>query len=83
MHQNYPNPFNPTTTICYSIPAEGKVKLILYDILGTTVETLVDKIQPLGSYCEIIDGSTLASGIYIIRLSFNDQFSVKKIVIIK
>jgi photosystem II stability/assembly factor-like uncharacterized protein len=83
LHQNYPNPFNPTTTICYSIPAEGKVKLILYDILGTTVETLVDKIQPLGSYCEIIDGSTLASGIYIIRLSFNDQFSVKKIVIIK
>ncbi|MEJ2104202.1 MAG: T9SS type A sorting domain-containing protein, partial [Ignavibacteriaceae bacterium] len=83
LYQNYPNPFNPTTTICYAIPAEGKVKLILYDILGTTVETLVDKIQPLGSYCEIIDGSTLASGIYIIRLSFNDQFSVKKIVLTK
>jgi photosystem II stability/assembly factor-like uncharacterized protein len=83
LFQNYPNPFNPTTKICYVIPAEGKVKLIIYDILGTTVETLVDKIQIPGSYCEIIDGRELASGIYFIRLSFNDQSTVKKMVLIK
>jgi photosystem II stability/assembly factor-like uncharacterized protein len=83
LYQNYPNPFNPSTKICYTIPNEGKVKLIIYDILGTTVITLVDKIQILGSYCEIIDGSKFASGIYFIRLSFNDQSTIKKMILIK
>jgi photosystem II stability/assembly factor-like uncharacterized protein len=83
LYQNYPNPFNPTTKICYAIPAEGKVKLILYDILGKIVETLVDKIQITGSYCEIIDGGKFASGIYFLRLSFNNQSTVKKMILIK
>jgi photosystem II stability/assembly factor-like uncharacterized protein len=83
LYQNYPNPFNPTTTICYAIPAEGKVRLIIYDILGKTVETLVDKIQPPGSYCKIIDGGKFASGIYFIRLSFNGRAEVKKMILIK
>jgi photosystem II stability/assembly factor-like uncharacterized protein len=83
LYQNYPNPFNPTTKIRYSIPAEGKVKLIIYDMLGMIVKTLVDKIQTSGSYFEIFDGSKFASGIYFMSLSFNDQSTVKKMILIK
>lgn len=83
LEQNFPNPFNPITKICYQIPTEGRVKLIVYDILGMTIETLVDEIQVPASYCEEFNGSKYASGIYFFSLIFNGQSYVKKMMLIK
>ena len=84
LYQNYPNPFNPTTKIKYSIPSNVKsetsnVKLIIYDILGREVETLVnEKLQP-GTYevewSATGGGSNYASGVYFYKLTASDPES--------
>jgi hypothetical protein len=68
LYQNYPNPFNPSTTIKYDLPKQSRVKVVVYDILGREVETLVDEIQKAGSYQAIWDASRFASGVYFYRL---------------
>lgn len=83
LFQNYPNPFNPATKICYVIPTEGKVELVIYDINGMTIETLVNEIQNPGSYCEFFNNNNYASGIYFYSLDFNGQSSVKKMILLK
>ena len=86
--QNYPNPFNPTTTITYSIPAVGKehtssVRLIVYDILGREVATLVNERQQPGNYSVQFNASELTSGLYIYRLSVSGFVSTKKMILLK
>jgi hypothetical protein len=68
---NYPNPFNPTTEIKYSLPKAGKVSLVIYDILGREVTTLVNQIQEPGYYSTTFNGSNYASGVYIARIIVN------------
>ncbi len=76
LSQNYPNPFNPSTTISYQLSANSYVTLIVYDILGNLVETLIDKEQVAGKYSVRFPGmggqksrdSQIASGIYFYRL---------------
>ena len=48
--QNYPNPFNPTTTITYNLDQPGMVNLVIYDLLGRKVDTLVDEMKSPGYY---------------------------------
>lgn len=92
LEQNYPNPFNPTTTIEYSIPiAEGvesfsiptNVQLVVYDILGTEVATLVNNLQAPGNYRIEFNGSDLSSGIYFYKLSYNGRTITKKLTLLK
>jgi len=66
--QNYPNPFNPTTKISFSIPNSTHVKLIVYDLLGREIQTLVDEIKTAGAYFVPFDAANLASGIYFYKL---------------
>lgn len=94
LYQNYSNPFNPSTKIRFDIPPNGKwqttdVKLIVYDILGREVATLVNEQLKPGTYEVEWDGSNFTSGIYFYRLvtdsygetkSFTD---VKKMVLVK
>jgi hypothetical protein len=68
LEQNYPNPWNPTTTIRYRVGKTGLVSLKLYDALGREVMTLVNETQPPGQYLVDLDGSGLASGVYLYRL---------------
>ncbi len=68
LEQNYPNPFNPTTTIRYSLPADAKVTLEVFDILGRKVKTLVDEEQKVGRYDVVFESRGLASGAYFYRL---------------
>lgn len=56
LQQNFPNPFNPSTTIKYSIPAPGKVSLIVYNIFGQHVRTLVNDQKDIGNYDVTWDG---------------------------
>jgi hypothetical protein len=72
----YPNPFNPTTTIKYTLPIESKVEIIIYDIMGREVRTLVNGYNGIG-YKEVMwdgknnDGQQVSSGIYVCRLKGN------------
>lgn len=68
--QNYPNPFNPTTTISYQLDQPGMVNLIIYDILGRKVNTLVNEIKSPGSYSVTWNPKGLASGVYFYRVQF-------------
>jgi Peptidase family C25/Secretion system C-terminal sorting domain len=86
--QNYPNPFNPATTIRYSIPNIANdinqwITLIVYDILGSKIATLVDKTQTPGNYEITFDASNLPSGIYIYSLSANNFMQTKKMILLK
>jgi hypothetical protein len=74
MSQNYPNPFNPSTTIRFGLPTAGNVSLIVYDVLGREVTTLVR--GPLGSgyHTSTWNASSVASGVYFARLTVTNEF---------
>ncbi|MBL8016320.1 MAG: T9SS type A sorting domain-containing protein, partial [Ignavibacteria bacterium] len=81
--QNYPNPFNPVTNIRYSVPRQSLVKLVVYDILGREVKTLVNEMRTAGTYEAVFDASQFASGVYFYRMESGDFTDVKKLVILK
>ena len=88
LEQNYPNPFNPTTVIRYSIPLNDNhdseiVSLIIYDILGNKVATLVNKRQEAGNYKVQFDASNLASGIYLYKLQMGKLKHSKKMILLR
>ncbi|UCH66867.1 MAG: T9SS type A sorting domain-containing protein [Ignavibacterium sp.] len=96
LHQNFPNPFNPSTKINYTIPALSAqrsvaVKLIVYDVLGNKVATLINEAKSPGIYDiefsrELIlqsGGGKLSSGIYFYQLSAGEFIETKKMVIIR
>jgi hypothetical protein len=65
----YPNPFNSATRISYSVAAGGRVQLVVFDLLGRRVGTLVDRTLAPGNYSLNWDTGNLASGIYFCRMS--------------
>ena len=88
--QNYPNPFNPTTNVKFSIIKAEQVKLIVYDIQGREVQTLVNESLKPGTYEAAFDASALNSGVYFYKLvvrhggSSTDNFTeTKKMLLIK
>ncbi len=83
LSQNYPNPFNPSTKIKYEIASNTFVKLVIYDITGKEVKTIVDQNQNAGTYEVIYDASNLSSGIYFYKLTANNFSDVKKMSLVK
>jgi hypothetical protein len=83
LEQNYPNPFNPVTTISYSIPAIQNVKLIVYDILGREISTLVNEEKPAGTYSVTFNANRLSSGVYLYRLEAGIFNKVNKMIYLK
>lgn len=88
LFQNYPNPFNPSTIIKYSIPTNRKgevsnVKLVVYDILGREVATLVNREQSTGNYEVQFNASELTSGIYFYKFQSGDFVESKKMILIR
>ncbi len=81
--QNYPNPFNPTTTIEYSIPESGLVKLKVFNSLGQEVAVLKNGIEEAGIHSASFNASKLSSGIYYYRIEANSFSSVKKMILLK
>jgi hypothetical protein len=67
--QNYPNPFNPTTNITFGVPQNSNVKIMIYDILGHEVTTLVNANYAQGYHMVPFNASKLASGTYIYRMT--------------
>lgn len=83
LKQNYPNPFNPSTTIEYVIPKQSFVKLIIFDMLGREVSTLVREKKEAGTYSVVWNASPFASGVYFYKLQANDFIQTRKILLIK
>ena len=81
--QNYPNPFNPTTTIQYTINQSQNVRLVVYDLLGREVKTLVNEFQEAGNHKIIFNAGNLASGIYFYSITAGPLHQVKKMILLK
>ncbi len=83
LEQNFPNPFNPSTTIKYSVHKEGLVKIILYDVLGREVTSLVNEVKPVGNYEVNFNASNLTSGVYFYRMQAGNFVQAKKMILMK
>lgn len=86
--RNYPNPFNPTTSIDFQLPQVSNVKLVIYNVLGQQVRTLVNERMQPGKYKANWDGlndkgASVASGIYIYRFEAGDFNSIQKMILLK
>jgi uncharacterized protein (DUF362 family) len=79
----YPNPFNPTTTIGYQLSKKAFVKLIIYDLVGRKVATLVNEEKPMGAYSIPWNASNFTSGVYFSKLTIGNFSQVKKMMLIK
>jgi Secretion system C-terminal sorting domain len=69
LSQNYPNPFNPQTKIAYQLEEPSHVTIVLFDVLGKQVATVVDQNQTIGDHEVFFDGSNLPSGMYFYRMT--------------
>lgn len=83
LYQNYPNPFNPATTITYDLPVKSNVKLVVYNILGQEVATLVNGEQEAGRYNVRFDASGLPSGVYFYKIEAGKYVEIKKMILMK
>jgi len=88
LHQNYPNPFNPTTTIRFAVPKEEKIHLVIYDVMGREIMTLVDKIYTSGWYNvqwsgKMNSGEAVSTGIYFAVFRAGDYSKIIKMSFIK
>jgi hypothetical protein len=88
LKQNYPNPFNPTTNIPYTLSRNSRIKIIIYDMLGSEIRTLVDEFKVVGSYQTIWDGKNnngrnVSSGVYFYQMTAENYAQVKKLILQK
>src|SRR6056297_16664 len=85
LNQNYPNPFNPTTNISFTLPERAAVSLKVYDVMGREVATLANNRSFTGgSHTLTFDASSLASGVYIYRLTMDSGMTLsRKMMIVK
>ncbi len=83
LSQNYPNPFNPATEISFTLPVEGEVSLVVYDVLGNKIETLVKQTKPAGTYRITWNGTNYSSGVYYYRMESGNFVQTKKMLLIK
>ena len=88
LKQNYPNPFNPTTNISYQTKSAGQVSLVIYDILGSKVKTLVSQNQAQGYYTVTWNGRNdfgvkVNSGVYLYTLKAGQLLESKKMILMK
>ncbi len=83
LQQNYPNPFNPTTVVSGSLPASGRMKIWVMDLLGREVALLLDAVRPAGTYQVRFDASRLPSGVYICRMEAGGKALSRKMLLLK
>jgi flagellar hook assembly protein FlgD len=88
LEQNTPNPFNPATQIHYTVGHESPVTLVIYDVQGRLVRTLVRATQPGGRYHAVWDGRNergthVPSGIYVYRLTTGSVKHMRKLVLVR
>ncbi len=86
LFQNYQNPFNPETKIKFNIPngfGSNRAAIVIYDLLGREVKTLLNEVVASGYHEVTFDGSEFTSGVYFYRLTAGDFSETKKMVLVK
>lgn len=88
LSQNAPNPFNPETIISYSLPQSEQVKLVIYNVLGQEIRTLVSAFQPAGRYRVVWNsrddfGRSVSSGVYFYQITAGEFLDTRKMLILK
>ena len=83
LSQNYPNPFNPSTNIQFTLPQTMDVRLEVYDVTGQRVATLVNERREAGVHTVVFDGTGLASGVYVYRITAGSFVQTRKLTFIK
>lgn len=88
LEQSYPNPFNPTVSIKYALPQNAEVRLVIYNIFGRVVRTLLDEAKEAGYYTVTWDGRDdaglqVASGIYFYRITAGHFAETKRMILLK
>ncbi len=83
LFQNYPNPFNSTTSIKYQVQKEGRIRIVLYNILGEVLRTLSDEYKTIGTHSLTFNSNGLPSGVYLYTLETGSELLVKKLIILK
>jgi hypothetical protein len=88
LEQNFPNPFNPSTTVSYSVPKSGQVNVMVYDLLGNLVKTLVNDVQEPGQYkvtwnATNEQGQVVTTGNYILKMVAGDFTQTRKMTLLK
>ena len=84
LNQNYPNPFNPSTVISSQFPVPSYVYLVIYNLLGEKVRTLVKGRQDAGTYAVTFNAAGLASGVYVYQLKTSDGIvQTKKMILLR
>ena len=88
MMSAYPNPFNPVTSIGFEIPEESMVKVVIYDLRGQEVATLMDGMSVAGRHSINWDATEMASGIYFVnfiasRSGMSSVSKIQKLMLVK
>lgn len=83
LRPNYPNPFNPTTEIQFSLPEAKHVSLVIYDVQGREIESLVNEVKDAGHHRVTWTSHALPSGVYIYRLTIDNFTQARRMVLLK
>ncbi|MEL7362985.1 MAG: T9SS type A sorting domain-containing protein, partial [Bacteroidota bacterium] len=75
----YPNPTSGAATVRYGLPSAGEVRISVYDALGRTVAVLVDGTREAGWHEVALDGTALASGVYLVRAEYGSEVVVQRL----
>ena len=88
LHPAYPNPFNPSTTLRYDLPEQAHARLVVYDLLGRKVKTLLEGVEGPGYEAVVWDGTDqagrpISSGVYLIRIRADRFLQTRKMVYLR
>ena len=83
LHANYPNPFNASTRLAFDVAAPAQIRLTIYDALGRTVATPVDRWMPAGRYRIPFDAGDLPSGLYLYQIEMEDYRASRTMLLIR
>ncbi|MBC8196439.1 MAG: T9SS type A sorting domain-containing protein, partial [Candidatus Marinimicrobia bacterium] len=79
----FPNPFNPVTKLSFGIPTDGMVSVNVFDVNGRLVSTIQNGMMDAGSYEIEWNGNNQPSGMYLVKIQFDDQLKTEKIMLVK
>jgi hypothetical protein len=83
LHQPYPNPTRGAAVIPFDLAERGPVTLAVYDLLGRRLVVLVDGVRDGGRYEAALDGASLPSGVYLVRLTAGGETRTRRVTLLR